>query len=1298
MPLTEDQRAKIGIRQKHYLSFLPHVRKAFGKIPGVELIGLGAREVNGKMTDEWAFRFYVKEKQPLDRLSAEHRIPNEIFGVKTDVLTAFEKEALICDPAAVSVDEAEYRDVGMRGGISIRNQHFDNDHPHGYGTLGCLAKNSDDHIVALTCAHVANAGSDTMETTGTLVGQPKRWISCCCCPRGEIGAVSNADFSDHLDCAIVLLDDDSVSHVGDGTPASTMLKIQDLPDFTGPAPIMCFEEVTKRGRTTGVTTGKVADVAYGTHQMLIEPLNGVTTPFACHGDSGAVIVNSSNQIVGLLVAGDKLDIKKGIATHIKPVMAAMDITIAGVAAADLGDPVGGGANGCEHFAWAGGQPDTALNPGEIFNSSTFFDGTPGAVDWDVTTGGVPAVIIEKDGVAITATGTVSGATSIKVRYDTTSPTKSPVNAAFVRATHNGASSTVFRTVFTLTPRAANTSGALDPDNTLRFANPEGGTNDDQSGVATPGTSGATRYLAKTEIVYDITPQDITWSAMGSISFETGSPAGATGNIVARRTVSFNRGAQATGDPNRTHIQSSSAGTGFDDTTVVSTANDLLGATDAKPNEVFRLANEGLDPFTPALDPATLLQAYLRADYHDYLEFRTADVAWVRITPFVEWFANLTGELGAGAPPTVGAPNTSGSGTTAILVPNQIPTVTTAANFEVRTGETNIDLTATTADADNDVLTPLVWTRTSGTAVAITTPSPGVGRFTAPATQGDIVFTATIEDSTGALARTQSNHIGTDTITISVVEWLDRFGGYPNTGDNGTEVFTSADFGFAGPINWDVSTGGANGFIVETGGTAATGLASITVRYDNASADQTRANSVVIRATNPVGGAVVIKRRTVFAAEWFAWPGGQGTTALNPEERYRSSDMGYAAGTAVDWDVSVGTANGLIIATGGTAAAGVATINVRFDTTSASAAIADVAVIKATDAAGIKQYKLRTIFTVTPSVINTAGSTHGLGTVGAAAAAGGRNDLTYRVSQGTTTSLGLVDPSMPGVTDLAAKVEQVWTIAPVNIRWSRRGVTFVFDDGPTTLTYVESVPQITGAGVKFECIATRDKQAAALAQVAAGTARIIPSDAHGVPANDAAFVQDGTTDRGDAQYPTDALPNHIFRRDAPGMNPSALNRLSVRSNFREYIEFRNDVAMVRITPFSDWFVNLTWLTGATVAPNSVGSGHGAVNLDNTTPTINAGADQAVSVGDVVTMSVTFTDAEGDTRSGDFVWTQTGGPTVVALAGASPMSSVTFTAAVVGTYTFTAHADDSTVALNSHNPGNARGVDTINIVVT
>lgn len=310
-------------RQDRLLRLMPEVRWRLRHIPGIHAIGLGAKEVAGEVTDDWAFRVYVDMKLPGDELRPQWRIPPSIKGIPTDVLSRTRTELL--------ADSGKHRP--LKGGSQVRNELVQvDDEITLAGTIGCLAELAvvGSPIVALSCEHVLLAGQATL---GVKTGQPKYVISCCCCTYNEIGTVFSAIKNDEVDCAVIRLDEDIVEEVGTG---GTLNEVEEIGTLTGVAQAVCFERVRKRGRTTELTEGEVVDVLYESNQVLVHPTAPAT--FADRGDSGAVLVNDADQVVGLLWATDAATRTKGVANHIGPVMGEMNIRIAGQDATGLTIP------------------------------------------------------------------------------------------------------------------------------------------------------------------------------------------------------------------------------------------------------------------------------------------------------------------------------------------------------------------------------------------------------------------------------------------------------------------------------------------------------------------------------------------------------------------------------------------------------------------------------------------------------------------------------------------------------------------------------------------------------------------------------------------------------------------------------------------------------------------------------------------------------------------------------------------------------------------------------------------------
>jgi hypothetical protein len=168
------------------------------------------------------------------------------------------------------------------------------------------------------------------------IGQPT--ISCCCCCKGNIvGEVLTSVYNGLVDCAIAKIK---------GQPGF-LNEIQDIGPIFGSASIIAAtgstvtlgDKVRKRGCATGLTTGTVTNVDKATpagiepdknspartHQIEVKPDPGVAW-FQFDGDSGAVLVNEANVVVGLMWGVSKAS-KLAYANRITDVLTALDIKI-----------------------------------------------------------------------------------------------------------------------------------------------------------------------------------------------------------------------------------------------------------------------------------------------------------------------------------------------------------------------------------------------------------------------------------------------------------------------------------------------------------------------------------------------------------------------------------------------------------------------------------------------------------------------------------------------------------------------------------------------------------------------------------------------------------------------------------------------------------------------------------------------------------------------------------------------------------------------------------------------------------
>jgi hypothetical protein len=314
-------------------------------IPNVILVGIGPKVVGGQATGEPAIRVFVRRKLPADEVPPDELIPPVIDGVLTDVDTAGDPVPVadpppVDRPGAIGVldarqnpppattrlrpDRGTYRSPGLVGGVEINTVGSRRG-----GTLGCLMWDPNNHDIGfgLTNMHVIHAPDvRTVTKNVTKVGQPEGIeLSKKCC-NDVIGTWAGGGKTDRRDEALVRLSPGmkwqaKIADIGLVAGKHTL----DQTEVTGTQKY----KVAKRGRTTGVTGGTIAALdATGTevdNLIVIDPVDnpgkgpGEVVFFLIEGDSGSALVNSANEVVGLVWGRD--DTGKGYAYHIDRVLA-----------------------------------------------------------------------------------------------------------------------------------------------------------------------------------------------------------------------------------------------------------------------------------------------------------------------------------------------------------------------------------------------------------------------------------------------------------------------------------------------------------------------------------------------------------------------------------------------------------------------------------------------------------------------------------------------------------------------------------------------------------------------------------------------------------------------------------------------------------------------------------------------------------------------------------------------------------------------------------------------------------------
>lgn len=331
-------------RQNALLAVHAAAKTVLMQIPGVVGVGIGLKEIGGALTDQICFRAYVWEKKGVGEVSSAERVPAQVQGFPTDVLKVY--SVTPNEGFVERKDESEHRPLTAGVAISTKSvTQKEND----FGTLGWFATTvPGGENVVLTCAHVLWPGLfDGMKpqvlTDTDKLTQPE-YKKTCCCEYHVIGerifGLKNFD----VDCALGRLTEETPVLIISNRATLKTLRVD------GKATAVVGETVRKIGARSGYTEGFVVDIGGaasdtpislpggGTtkvrhNQIIICPANTETyldnhfqqVAFNNEGDSGSVVINSDNKIIGLIYGADFKSANRslGLANHIDIVLDAL---------------------------------------------------------------------------------------------------------------------------------------------------------------------------------------------------------------------------------------------------------------------------------------------------------------------------------------------------------------------------------------------------------------------------------------------------------------------------------------------------------------------------------------------------------------------------------------------------------------------------------------------------------------------------------------------------------------------------------------------------------------------------------------------------------------------------------------------------------------------------------------------------------------------------------------------------------------------------------------------------------------
>jgi hypothetical protein len=199
------------------------------------------------------------------------------------------------------------------------------------GTAGALVRDRNSRPLILTAHHVAFGGGtmvgdrvwalpdEDTDNSAALLGRVLR---------GVLGRVTFAKEIYFVDCALVTLTD--------GSPSWLSLLLEDMARPARHVAASTGLRVHKRGGATGHTVGVVANATYSDYpyiegrfwpapgQLLVDTLSSELL-FSCPGDSGAMLYDNDENIVGLLWGASGHG--QGVACPIEPVLDSLGVTL-----------------------------------------------------------------------------------------------------------------------------------------------------------------------------------------------------------------------------------------------------------------------------------------------------------------------------------------------------------------------------------------------------------------------------------------------------------------------------------------------------------------------------------------------------------------------------------------------------------------------------------------------------------------------------------------------------------------------------------------------------------------------------------------------------------------------------------------------------------------------------------------------------------------------------------------------------------------------------------------------------------
>ncbi|KEI06146.1 trypsin-like serine protease [Clostridium botulinum] len=256
-------------------------------------VGLGYKTIGGICSYRRCIKVFVSNKINLINLNCSDLVPMIYKGIETDTVKSGEsipyslKDKIRPTLCGYSIGPEKYTNAG---------------------SIGCLVTDGfsrfllgNNHVLARS--NSLPIGTPIIQPSGKDKGKPKDDVVANLAkfiPIKFNGIIRKQE--NYGDCAIARLTEKTI--------ASPNIALINMPP-RGVINPQVGQQVKKVGRTTGLNTGKILsinttyNVSYGMKSALFKN-QIITTPMAQEGDSGAVLLDNNNYILGLLLGGSEL--------------------------------------------------------------------------------------------------------------------------------------------------------------------------------------------------------------------------------------------------------------------------------------------------------------------------------------------------------------------------------------------------------------------------------------------------------------------------------------------------------------------------------------------------------------------------------------------------------------------------------------------------------------------------------------------------------------------------------------------------------------------------------------------------------------------------------------------------------------------------------------------------------------------------------------------------------------------------------------------------------------------------------